>query len=83
MPLKIVRNDITQMQVEAIVNTASARVVVGSGCDSAGTEINYQVLSRAVSRVRACNSVAAIPNALANWDEEIRRDYSQRHSNRK
>jgi len=52
-------------------------------CDSAGTEINYQVLSRAVSRVRACNSVAAMPNALANWDEEIRRDYSQRHSNRK
>lgn len=35
MPLKIVRNDITQMQVEAIVNTASARVGVGGGCDSA------------------------------------------------
>lgn len=52
-------------------------------CDSAGTEIDYQVLSRAVSRVRASNSVATMPNALANWDEEIRRDYSQRHSNRK
>lgn len=35
MPLKIVRNDITKMQVEAIVNTANAHATVGPGCDSA------------------------------------------------
>lgn len=35
MPLKIVRNDITQMNTEAIVNTANADVAVGSGCDMA------------------------------------------------
>lgn len=35
MPLKIVRNDITKMQVEAIVNTANDHPTVGTGCDSA------------------------------------------------
>lgn len=46
-------------------------------CDSAGTQLNYDVLSRAVSQVRAC---AAAPQALAaNWKEEIERDYQKRH----
>lgn len=35
MPLKIVRNDITKMEVDAIVNTANAKVAVGNGCDMA------------------------------------------------
>lgn len=35
MPLKIVRNDITKMNIEAIVNTANDHVSVGPGCDSA------------------------------------------------
>ena len=35
MPLKIVRNDIVQMETDAIVNTANANVMVGTGCDSA------------------------------------------------
>lgn len=35
MAFQIVRNDITKMNTEAIVNTASARASVGSGCDSA------------------------------------------------
>ena len=35
MSLKIVRNDITKMETEAIVNTAGSTPVVGSGCDSA------------------------------------------------
>ena len=35
MPLKIVRNDITKMNTEAIVNTANDHVSVGTGCDSA------------------------------------------------
>ena len=35
MPFKIVRNDITKMETEAIVNTAAAKPTVGSGCDSA------------------------------------------------
>lgn len=35
MPLKIVRNDITKMNTEAIVNTANDHAEVGSRCDSA------------------------------------------------
>ena len=34
MPFTIVRNDITNMQVDAIVNTANPRPVIGSGCDA-------------------------------------------------
>ncbi|MBR3736965.1 MAG: macro domain-containing protein [Lachnospiraceae bacterium] len=35
MPFKIVRNDITKMNTEAIVNTANKYSVVGAGCDTA------------------------------------------------
>ena len=35
MPFKIVRNDITKMKTEAIVNTANDHPTVGTGCDSA------------------------------------------------
>lgn len=35
MPLKIVRNDITKMHVDAIVNTANDYPTVGTGCDYA------------------------------------------------
>lgn len=35
MPFKIVRNDITQMNTDAIVNPANEKVMVGAGCDFA------------------------------------------------
>ncbi len=35
MPLKIVRNDITRMDTDAIVNTAGEVPVVREGCDTA------------------------------------------------
>ena len=35
MPFKIVRNDITKMNTEAIVNTANDHPAVGTGCDHA------------------------------------------------
>ena len=35
MSFKIVRNDLTKMNTEAIVNTASEEAIVGAGCDSA------------------------------------------------
>ena len=34
MPFEIVRNDITNMQVDAVVNTANPRAIVGYGVDS-------------------------------------------------
>lgn len=48
-------------------------------CDEIGTELNYRVLSKAVSRVRKC-SVADMDEVLAaDWKEEIEADYSRRH----
>ena len=35
MPFAIVRNDITAMEVDAVVNTANPRPVIGSGVDGA------------------------------------------------
>ena len=35
MPFRIVRNDITKMHTDAIVNTANDQPTVGTGCDSA------------------------------------------------
>lgn len=35
MPFKIVRNDITKMNTDAIVNTANDHATVGTGCDCA------------------------------------------------
>lgn len=47
-------------------------------CDSAGTELNYRVLSEAVMKVRkseACPSAALD----ADWSKEIEKDYKNRH----
>ena len=35
MPFRIVRNDITKMRCDAIVNTANTKPIIGSGCDYA------------------------------------------------
>lgn len=35
MPLKIVRNDLTKMQVDVIVNTANEEPIYSSGTDTA------------------------------------------------
>ncbi len=49
-------------------------------CDSAGTELNYQTLSKAVSRVRICESAMAMDEALGeDWKAEIEADYKRRH----
>ena len=34
MPFEIVRNDIVNMQVDAIVNPANSKPVIGCGCDA-------------------------------------------------
>ncbi len=51
---------------------------VNYNCDSVGTAINFNVLSEAVTRVRACAEPCMMNEALADWDEDIRKDYKQR-----
>ena len=47
-------------------------------CDSAGTELNYQVLGEAVMKVR--KSAACASAALdADWSKDIQKDYKKRH----
>lgn len=50
-------------------------------CDSVGTQLNYEVLSRAVSRVRACAAPTATMafDECAGWADEIHADYNRRH----
>lgn len=51
-------------------------------CDSLGTELNYEVLSRTVGKMRACGSVQAM-NAMMDEGhtalEDIKKDYQKRH----
>ena len=59
MPFEIVRNDIVNMQVDAIVNTANPRPQVGSGTDTAihtqGETIAARKASDLKARVRLAN----------------------------
>lgn len=50
-------------------------------CDREGTRLNYEVLSKAVSRVRACADTTAATafEACDDWSDEIREDYRRRH----
>ena len=58
-----------------------AEKAVNYECDGVGTELNYRVLSKAVSRVR--ESVCCASAALdADWKAEIEADYKKRHRRR-
>ena len=47
-------------------------------CDAHGTELNYRVLSRAVTSYRACACAADNDEALRGWDDEIAEDFKSR-----
>lgn len=56
MPIQIVRNDITHMHVDAIVNAVPQLVPSGGVTyrgDRQGTRLNYEVVHDAVTCVRA------------------------------
>ena len=52
-------------------------------CDSAGTALNYKVMSKMVSCARACGSSAEMEKAFDSDEmlSEIRDDYKRRHTN--
>ena len=63
MPFEIVRNDITNMAVDAIVNTANPRPVIGLGVDSMIHEKAGPKLLRARQKIGniACGNAAITP----------------------
>ena len=49
-------------------------------CDSKGTQLNYNVISQAVCKVRSCSEPAQMSMALGDdWKKEIEADYLKRH----
>jgi len=58
-----------------------ANRAVNYECDSEGTQLNYEVLSKAVSRVRACAAPTAAMafDECEDWADEINADYQRRH----
>ena len=62
-----------------------ANRAVNYECDSEGTQLNYEVLSKAVSRVRTCAAPTAAMafDECGDWAEEIRADYSKRYRGRR
>ena len=52
-------------------------------CDSAGTQLNYQVLSQTMSAVRKSSSRMEIDRAMSSCCTTIRKDYEKRHHQRK
>ena len=57
MPYKIIRNDITKMHVECIVNTANPCPAIGDGCDSA------------IYHAAGSSELLAYRNALGKFEE--------------
>lgn len=61
----------------------NASHAVNYECDSAGTALNYDILGRAVSKVRkmaAMESCCAAPQMLDDgWKADIEKDYKKRH----
>ena len=58
-----------------------ANRAVNYECDSQGTKLNYDVLSKVVAKVRACSAPTATMafNKCNDWAEEIHADYNRRH----
>ena len=56
-----------------------ANRAVNYECDSVGTQLNYRVISEAVSKVRMCAPMQMEDALGDDWKAEIEADYKRRH----
>lgn len=54
-------------------------------CDSEGTQLNYEVLSETIAKVRACKAPSAKDAFVRceNWADDIKNDYAKRNRKRR
>lgn len=61
MPFKVVRNDITKMKVDAIVNAANTNLRPGGGvCGAIFAAAGYDMLEKACIKIRHCDTGSAV-----------------------
>ncbi|MCQ2508735.1 MAG: VWA domain-containing protein [Dorea sp.] len=76
--------NIDAIEVAGRMGIAADRAV-NYECDSEGTALNYDVISKTVSRVRAMKAMPAarafaeLNEECGNWSDEIEEDYRRRH----
>lgn len=70
MPFEIVRNDITKMQVDAIVNSANPQVLIGAGVDSAIHEAAGPKLFEARKKIGNISVGGAVATPIFKLDAD-------------
>lgn len=71
MPLEIVRNDITKMSVDAIVNAANTTLLGGGGVDGAMAWTNAGSMLQ-----EATKSMVMVPKLPKTFDKQLKMNWA-------
>ena len=78
MPFTIIRNDITKVNADAIVNTANPRPVIGSGTDSAVYKAAGEKLYIPIKNAESLN--AGVAASIICWEMTKQQAADKLHS---
>ena len=83
MPFLMIRNDITKVAADAIVNPANRNLLQGSGTSraiyQAAGEQELTAACEAIGHCDFCRSVCTPASVGADWKEKIEADFQKRH----